>query len=104
MNGLWLSLQSHSALAKRLLRKRRVNVMKGLCNSYTRSARGNAPSAVWERLGPKDSTRPVALVRGQRLQSLVAGNYEPRKQPWAAPTLASDCRRVLADHLNLMLK
>lgn len=28
-----------------------LNVMKGLCNSYTRSARGNPPSAVWKRLG-----------------------------------------------------
>lgn len=31
--------------------KRESNVMKGLCKSYTRSARGSPPSAVWERLG-----------------------------------------------------
>lgn len=43
---------------KRPLREMRVNVMKGLCNSYTRSARGNAPSAAWKRLGLKTRAEP----------------------------------------------
>lgn len=81
MNDLWLSSQSHSALAKkRLLREMRVNVMKGLCKSYTRSARGNSPSAVWKRLGMNSRAATWLLSGGKWLQSLVAitlaGNYE----------------------------
>lgn len=57
-----------------------------------------------EKIRTEDRTQSVALVRGKWLQSLVAGNYEPWKQPWAASTPASHCRHALVDDLNVMLK
>lgn len=92
MNDLRLSLESYSALAKRLLNEMQVNVMKGLCNCYTRSARRNAPSALWNRLRLK--TRPASWLwsgpndRSHLLLTLAA-NYEPPEKPQAAPPLAS---------------
>lgn len=79
MNDLWLSSQSHSALAKRPLREMRVNVMKGLCKSYTRSARGSPPSAVWKRLGINGRPATWLWSGGNdcgHLLLALAGNYE----------------------------
>lgn len=112
MNDLRLSSQSYSALAKWLLHKMQVNVMKGQCNCYTRSARRNAPSARWNRLRLK--TRSASWLWSgpndrSHLLLTLAGNYEPREKPQAAgiPTLAIGIpgqKRVKSIRAVLMFK
>lgn len=81
MNDLWLSSQSHSALGKKTAAPRNASQRdERIVQSYTRSARGNSPSAVWKRLGINSRAATWLLSGGKWLQSLVAialaGNYE----------------------------